>query len=76
MVNQERVLFLMDSKIVRNTEYCEVSVWVVTRRLCTVRTGFTNRLYGLKPRAHDPMGPPANCVTHRVNCRYCVWSVR
>jgi len=39
------------SKVVRNTEYCEISLWVVTRRLCTLMAGFTNRLYRLKPRA-------------------------
>jgi len=35
----------------------------------TPRAGFTNRLYvGLGPQ--DPRGPPTNCCTHRVNCRY------
>jgi len=31
---------------------------------------------GLSLGPEDPRGPPANCGTHRVNCRYCMWSVR
>jgi len=34
---------MRDSKVVRNTEYCEISFWVVTRRLCTIKAGFANR---------------------------------
>jgi len=26
-------------------------------------------------RPQDPCGPPANCGTHRVSCRYCIWSL-
>jgi len=48
---------MTDSKVVRNTEYCEISFWVVTRRLCTLRTGFTNRLCRLKPRASRSKEP-------------------
>jgi len=59
MVNQERVLFLFHDEqfyVVRNTEYCEISFWVVTRRLCTLRAGFSNRLCKLKPRASRSKG--------------------
>jgi len=34
------------------------------------RARFTHRLYRLKPRASRSKGPPTNCGTHRVNCRY------
>jgi len=39
---------MTDSKVVRNTEFCEISFWAATRRVGTLRAGFTNRL---KPRA-------------------------
>ena len=30
---------------------------------------------GVNLGPQDRRGPPANCGTHRVNCRYCIWSV-
>jgi len=47
---------MTDSKVRWNTEYCETSFWVVTRRLCTLRAGFTSRLCRLTSRAWRPKG--------------------
>jgi len=44
---------MTDSKVVRNTEYCEISFWAATRRLSTLGDGFTNRL---TPRASRSKG--------------------
>jgi len=67
---------MTDSKVVRNAEYCEISFCVGTRRLCTKRAGFSIGYVGLSLGPQDPRGPPANCGTHRVSCRYCIWSIR
>jgi len=45
---------MTDSKVVRNTEDCEISFWAATRRLGTLRAGITNRL---KPWASRSKGP-------------------
>jgi len=69
---------MTDSKVVRNTEYCEISFRVVTRRLCTLSAGFTNRLCRLKPRASRSKGPSSKlwyawsqlsllCMTSSIN---------
>jgi len=48
---------MTNNKVVRNTEHCQISFWVVTRRLCTLWVGFTNRLCRLTPRTSRSKGP-------------------